>query len=348
VGVGPGDEVITPTRGYIGSYCGALHQGARPVLCDIDRQTLLIDPADAERRITPRTRAINPICLNGQVCDLDALMDIGRRNGLAVVNDACHTIGAEWGGRKLGSVADITCFSLQGTDPFGKPVSGGEGGIATTNNRELYERMLTYCHLHRTGIAAELTNPAYRALGTEGVGLKFRAHPLALALAKVSLDTLEERNAGRAAWRRTLYGALADLPGLEPPRSYPKALDAGFYGGLKMIYHPEELGGLPRERFVAAVRAEGVRLVDLPGRPEHLRALFTRGFDLWAHDRGPLGGAWCGLPPFEGYRRGDFPVAEWFLKRDLTLPCYIAPREGTLEQTVEAFRKVAEGYRQLL
>jgi dTDP-4-amino-4,6-dideoxygalactose transaminase len=318
------------------------------VLCDIDRHTLLIDPADAESRITPRTRAINPICLNGQVCDLDALMDIGRRHGVAIVNDACHTIGAEWGGQKLGSVADITCFSLQGTDPFGKPVSGGEGGIATTSNRELYERMLIYCHLHRTGIAEELTNPAYRALQTEGVGLKFRAHPLALALAKVSLDTLEERNAGRAAWRRMLYGALGELPGLDPPRAYPKATDAGFYGGLKMIYHPEELGGLPRARFVAAVCAEGVPLVDLPGRPEHLRALFARGFDLWGHGRGPLGGAWCGLPPFERSRPGDFPVAEWFAERDLTLPCYIAPHEGTLDQTVEAFRKVAEGYHQLL
>ena len=115
-----------------------------------------------------------------------------------------------------------------------------------------------------------------------------------------------------------------------------------------MIYHPEALGGLPRARFVAAVRAEGVRLVDLPGQPEHLRALFTRGFDLWGRDRGPLGGAWCGLPPFEAYRPGDFPVAEWFVERDLTLPCYIAPQEGTLEQTVEAFRKVAVGYRQLL
>lgn len=87
VGVGPGDEVVTPTAGYIG---GALHMGARPVFCDIDPKTLLMNPEDVERRITRRTRAINPIHMGGNVCDMDALMDIGRGYGIAIVEDACH------------------------------------------------------------------------------------------------------------------------------------------------------------------------------------------------------------------------------------------------------------------
>ncbi len=135
VGVGPGDEVITPAAGYICSYEGAIHLGARPVFCDIDPKTLLIDPEDAERKITERTRAINPVHLNGRVCDMDAFMDIGRKYGLAIVEDAAHAHGSEWDGKKVGNIGDIACFSLQGTVPGGKPIAGGEGGIVTTNNR---------------------------------------------------------------------------------------------------------------------------------------------------------------------------------------------------------------------
>jgi perosamine synthetase len=349
VGVGPGDEVITPTAGYIGSYEGALHLGARPVFCDIDPRTLLIDPKDAERRITERTRAINPIHMNGRVCDMDALLDIGKRYGIAIVEDAAHAHGSEWDGKKIGNVGDIACFSLQGTAPGGKPTAAGEGGIVTTNNRDFYERQLIYCHLHRSGITGELTKPEYRGLDSEVLGGKWRAHPLALAIAKVSFNTLRHRNRRRIENRKKIFDALRELPGLEPVHTYPKSKPAGFYGGLKLIYNPEELGGLPARKFVEAMRAEGAS-VSGPGigHLEHLRTIFTRGFDLWGHGRGPLGGEFCGLPPFKVYKRGDFPVAEGLAGKVLTLPAYIDPREGFLDQYIKAFRKVTESYKALL
>ncbi|HEX30063.1 TPA: DegT/DnrJ/EryC1/StrS family aminotransferase [Candidatus Poribacteria bacterium] len=347
VKVGPGDEVITPTLGYIGTYCGALHLGARPVFCDIDPDTLLIDPQDVERRITPRTRAIIPIHFWGNVCDMDALMDIGRRYGIAVVEDAAHAHGAEWDGVKIGNIGDVTCFSLQGTMPGGKPVCGGEGGIATTNVREFYERMLAYCHLHRAGVTEELTLPEYRGLDSEVLGLKWRAHPLALALAKVSLRSLDYRNGRRDEFRRKLFEALNEIPGVKPVRSYPKAKPAGFYGGLKMIYQPEDLDGLPVERYVEALRAEGVPISRYGRSLEHQRMIFRKGFDLWGHGRGPLGGEFLGLPPFKGYREGDFPVAESLIGRILSIPAYIEPEEGFLEGVIEAFEKVAANYKRL-
>jgi len=349
VGVGPGDEVITPTTGYIGSYAGALHVGARPVFCDIDPKTLLMDPEDVERRITGRTRAINAVHVNGMICDMDALMDIGRRHGIPVVEDASHAHGAGWGDRRIGNVGDVTCFSLQGVNPSGKPVSGGEGGIVTTNNREFYERQLIYCHLHRSGLKGELTNPAYQGLDSEVLGLKWRAHPLALAIAKVSLGTLEYRNQRALQNRKFLFDALRELPGLEPARDYEKARPAGFYGGLKVIYNPEELGGLAAHRFVEALKAEGAP-VSGPGLGymEHLRTISRQGFDLWGRGRGPLGGAFFGLPPFQRYKKGDFPVAENLAGRTLTLPAYIEPKEGFLDQCVEAFRKVVSNYKSLL
>jgi perosamine synthetase len=349
VGVGPGDEVITPVAGYICSYAGAIHLGARPVFCDIDPKTLLIDPKEAEKKITKRTRAINIVHMGGNVCDMDAFLELGRKYGVAIVEDAAHAHAAEWDKKKIGSIGDITCFSLQGSNPYGKAVAGGEGGIVTTNNREFYERQLIYCHLHRVGLEKELTNPTYRMLDHDVLGLKFRAHPLALAVAKVSLSTLGYRVERSTENREKVFNALRELPGLEPEHSYPKAKRVSLYGGLKIIYHPEELDGLPVERFVEAMQAEGApvrgpgyRYAGSTQDLQHLKSLFVRGFDLWGHGRGPLGGDFA-VPP-----RGSFPVAESMDKNFLTIPNYIEPKEGFLDQFIEAFRKVTSNYRDLL
>jgi len=351
VGVGPGDEVITPAWGYECSYAGAIHLGARPVFCEVDPRNMLIDPKDAERRITKRTRAINVVHMGGNVCDMDAFLEIGKKYGIAIVEDAAHAHGAEWDGKKIGSIGDICCFSLQGITPTAKPVAGGEGGVVTTNNREFYERQLVYCHLHRVGLNEELTHPDYRMFDAEGLGLKFRAHPLALAIAKVSLDNLEYRIRKSTENREKVFDALREMPGLEPEYSYPKAKRVSLYGGLKVIYHPEELGGLPCEKFVEAVKAEGVPVIKGPGstqKLQHLKSLFTRGFDLWGHNRGPLGGEFFGLPPYKGYKKGDFPITEKVSENYFTIPSYIEPKPGLLDQIIRAFQKVVENYKALL
>ncbi|NQS89255.1 DegT/DnrJ/EryC1/StrS family aminotransferase [Patescibacteria group bacterium] len=349
VGVGPGDEVITPVGGFICSYAGAIHLGARPVFADVDPKTLLIDPKDVERKITRRTRAINIVHLGGNICDMDAFLGIGRKYGIAIVEDAAHAHGAEWNGNKIGSIGDITCFSLQGVNPTGKPVAGGEGGIVTTNNREFYERQLIYCHLHRAGIKSELTNPSYHILDEQVLGLKFRAYPLALAIAKVSLDTLEYRIKRSDENRKRIFDALKKLPGLEPEHSYPKAKRVSLYGGLKIIYNSEELNGLPIQKFVEAVRAEGSPISD-PGwkhagstqKLQHLKPLFVRGFDVWGHNRGSLGN------DFKVAKKGAFPVAESLDRKFFTIPSYINPKEGFFHQYIAAFEKVIANYKSLL
>ena len=127
-----------------------------------------------------------------------------------------------------------------------------------------------------------------------------------------------------------------------------KAKPSGFYQGLKVLYHPEELDGLPAHRFVEALKVEGAPISGPDLVLEHLLPPFMQGFDLWGHGRGPLGGAFMGLPPFEGYRVGDLPVAEGLVDRVLTLPPYIEPKDGFLDQYIGAFKKVALGYRSLL
>ncbi|MDW8103639.1 MAG: DegT/DnrJ/EryC1/StrS family aminotransferase [Armatimonadota bacterium] len=347
VGVGPGDEVITPTLGYLGTYSGALHMGARPVFCDIDPHTLLVDPEDVEKRITARTKAIVPIHLFGNVCEMDALRDISHRYGIPIIEDAAHAHGAEWDGVKIGNLSHLTCFSLQGSPPYGKPVCGGEGGVVTTNHREYYERMLAYCHLHRAGITDELTLPEYRELDSQVLGLKWRAHPLALAIARVTMQSLDYRNARRAEFRQKVFEGLRGMRGIEPVCSYPKARPAGFYGGHPVIYHPEQLHGLSAQRFVQALQAEGVPVSLYDRKLEHQKTLFRKGFDLWGNGRGPLGGEFFGLPPFQGYREGDFPQAERVVGNILLIHPLIEPPEELAEQVVRAFEKVIAHHEQL-
>ena len=354
VGVGPGDEVITPAAGYIGSYTGALHMGARPVFAEMDPKTLLIDPNDVEKRITYRTKAINPVHMNGNVCDMDSLMDIGRKYGIPIVEDAAHAAGCEWDGKKIGNVGDIAAFSLQGVNPTGKPVAGGEGGVVCTNDRELYERVLIYCHLHRHDIKKVLKNPLYRGFESEVLGLKFRAHPLALAVALVSLRTLPYRMEKVIENREKLFNGLRKIPGFEPVHSYPKAKWHGIYRGWPVIIKPEELGGVDPEKVKAALKAEGVPVKGhgwasgLPG--EHLRMIFTRSFDLWGRGRGPLDPlhGFMGLPPFKPYKKGDYPITEELSRRVIIIPSYIEPEKGLIEQFIQAFKKVSENYEELL
>lgn len=345
VGVGPGDEVITPTAGYIGAYAGALHLGARPVFCEIDPETLLVDPRDVEQRITDRTAAIAITHWNGRVCDLDALGEISDRHDVPIVEDAAHAHASRWNGEHISSVGDIACYSLQGVAPHGKPITGGEGGIVTTNDREYYERQLSYCHLHRTGLNEELTREPYTELDYEALGLKYRAHPLALAIATVEMDSIEYRTRNRLSYRDELFGRIAALPGVRPVWPYDRSETDGLYGGLKVVLEPDELGGVSPQRIVEALEAEGAP-VRGPGFPymEHLRTIFREGYDLWGDGRSPIQGEFCGLPPYNGYREGDFPVSEEINKRVLTVGSYIEPADGYVDQVATAFEKVVRAF----
>jgi perosamine synthetase len=342
VGVGPGDEVLHPCYTWICSIAPAVHLGARPVFCEIDPETLVIDPADMERRITPRTRCISVVHLFGNPADMGAIMDVARRHHLPVVEDCSHAHGATYGGRKVGTIGDVGCFSMQGTNPGGKAVSGGEAGMIVTNDDRLWERIMAYGHLNRKGLVNEYVSPEYQALGETGLGLKFRAHPLALALAKISFETLEWRNQRISENRQRLAVALERLPAITLVKSYSRARMAGFYGGLKGIYHPERLGGLPVDRFLAAVRAEGAPMSGRAYDLHHLLPFFARGFDLYGGGRGPLTG------DYRGYRPGDLPVSEAVHPNIVSFPALIDPAPGYLEQYGDALEKVAAHYRELL
>ena len=184
----------------------------------------------------------------------------------------------------------------------------------------------------------------------EGLGLKFRAHPLALAIAKVSLETLDFRIRRTDEFRERVTAKIKELPGLEPEFTYPKAKRISLYGGVKIFYNPQEFEGLPCEVFVEALKAEGVPVIRGPGstqKLQHLKPVFKEGFDLWGRGRSPIKGRFLGLPAYRGYKEGDFPVAERLSRTFFTLPTYIEPREGFVSQIIEAFYKVVSHYKDL-
>jgi perosamine synthetase len=136
--IGPGDEVITTPLSCIASANPILFQGARPVFADVDRDTYNLDPGDVEKRITPRTKAILPVHLFGHPADMDPLLEVAGRHGLVVIEDASQATGAEYRGRRVGSFGDVASFSLYAN----KIVTAGEGGVVTTQDQRLAERMV--------------------------------------------------------------------------------------------------------------------------------------------------------------------------------------------------------------
>ena len=142
-GVGPGDEVITTPITFAASANCAFYCGARPVFADIDPETYTIDPASIEAHITERTKAVVAVDYTGQAVKVREIREICDRHGLVFIEDAAHSIGTSYEGKKVGSLADMTCFSFHPV----KTVTGGEGGAVTTNNEDFYKK-LVLAHTH--------------------------------------------------------------------------------------------------------------------------------------------------------------------------------------------------------
>ncbi|HEY3417439.1 MAG TPA: aminotransferase class I/II-fold pyridoxal phosphate-dependent enzyme, partial [Armatimonadota bacterium] len=137
--IGPGDEVIVPGYTFMATAIGPLGVGAVPIIAEVD-ESLTIDPADVERKITPRTKAIIPVHMNGLPCNMDVIMAIARKHGIAVVEDACQADGGSYKGQRLGSIGDVGAFSFN----HFKIIACGEGGALVTNDRVIFERALIH------------------------------------------------------------------------------------------------------------------------------------------------------------------------------------------------------------
>lgn len=330
--VGPGDEVLVPSYTWHGSITPILHCGGTPVFCEIDPDTHTLDPRDVERRITPRTRALIVTHVYGNPARMDEIMAVGQRHNLIVIEDCSHAHGATYAGRQVGTIGHIGCFSLQGS----KAVTGIEAGVAITDDVNLYERMLILGHYGR--IQRKLVTDKYRDLHDIGLGIKYRANPMAMAMARVQLQRLPELNERRRETFAYFDRVLSEVPGIHPVKTYPESVRGGLLQ-YTATYEESEVGA-PLQSVLRALVAEGVdtqpTITPLNYGVMHLEPIF-RDFPL-----DDFGGPW-GTPGFirrEALDPGSLPVSEGIARKVFWLPAFVDPEPGLLEQYATAFHKV--------
>jgi perosamine synthetase len=220
-GVGPGDEVIVPSLSFIATANSVLHCGARPVFADIDPRTYNLDPDAAERAITPRTKVIMPVHQVGLPADMDALIDVAERHGIAIVEDAACAIGATYKGRPVGSLSPLACFSLHPR----KVITTGEGGMITVTDPAVAERLR---RLRQHGMSvSDLARHSGRSVVIETYpepGFNFRMTDMQAALGLCQMDVLDHVLERRRVLAERYNAALAEIPYLEPPYAPPYAV----------------------------------------------------------------------------------------------------------------------------
>lgn len=330
-GIGPGDEVLHPCYSWISAIAPAVRLGARPVLCDVDRNTLLADPASIERRITPRTKAISVVHMHGNVCDMARIAEIARRHKLVLVEDCSHCHGALWDGQACGLLGDIGCFSLQGSPIGGKAVTGGEGGVAITRSRELYERMLLHGHINRRPLGDGFTSVHWNRLTPLNTGMKYRMHPWAAACASLALKRVHEINEKKREIRGMVKRALSGREAIRLVETTPGSTPAGFYGGLNLIYRPEAAHGVPVPDLLDALRAEGGTVGQAPCPLLHTLPFFAD--DDTMRDL---------LPGRERMPDASFPSTEATHANVLNIlhPMNLEPNDPYIAQLLRGFDKV--------
>jgi perosamine synthetase len=180
LGIGPGDEVITPDITWIASVAPVAYLGATPVFADIDPETWCLSPASFEERISPRTKAVVPVDLYGGMADMDSIRAIAQTHGIAVIEDAAEAIGSEYRGQRAGSLGDVGVFSFHGS----KTLTTGEGGMLVTNSRELHDRVLILRDHGRI--------PGDNMFRNNEIGYKYKMSSLQAALGLAQLERIDE------------------------------------------------------------------------------------------------------------------------------------------------------------
>ena len=309
-GLGPGDEVVVPSLTFAATANCVLYQGGTPIFVDVRPDTLTVDPADVERKITPRTRALILVDFAGHPCDLDRLLELARAHHLVVIEDAAHALGAEYRERPVGGLADLTTWSFHPV----KHVTTGEGGAVTTNERALAERAARF---RNHGISSDAMD---RFRGGEwyyemaDLGFNYRLTDLQCALGLSQLKKLDRFLVRREAIAARYRDALSGVPGLSLQAVAPHVRHAWHI--FPVLLELERLAA-DRRAIFSALRAEGIG-VSVHYIPVYWHPYYQR----------------------LGYQKGLCPVAEGVYERLLTLPLFPAMEDRDVEDVIDAVTKV--------
>jgi perosamine synthetase len=318
--IGPGDEVITTPISWISTANAAAALGARVVFADVDPRTLNLDPASVARKITERTRAILAVHLYGHCCDMDRLRALAEPRGIRLVDDCAHAPGAEYHGRRTGSLADISVFSFHQQKNM---TTLGEGGMVTTTDRRLYERALSYrslcCRSHDSkGKYLPLEAPMgkqYWLLDFDGVGFNYRMTDAQAAVGLVQLRKLDRHNARRIQIAQLYCDGLRGIRGLTLPYVSPD---------VKHVFHIYCVQLEPEFRLC---------------KEDFMWELYTRmRIKAWSHYVPiHLTTAYRNL----GHREGECPVAEAAYQKYVSLPIHPRLTEEAIDYLIASVRELA-------
>jgi len=310
-GLGPGDEAVTSPLTFVATANCLLYQGARPVFADVCPDTLNLDPKKATYAINRNTRAIFPVDYAGHPVDLDAILELAEKHGLVVIEDACHSLGATYHGRRTGSIAHMTIFSFHPV----KHLAVGEGGMVTTNNRVFADALRRFRNHGISSDARERQISGQWHYAMLELGYNYRLTDIACALGLSQLKKLD----ANLVRRRTIAGRYTDtlcsLSGIILPTIRP-GVDAAWH-----LYPIRlELGNFAadRDQFLRALRAENVG-VNVHYIPVHLHSYYRHRF---------------------GYHGGEYPVAECAYQRLISLPIFPGMNDTDIGDVTGALRKV--------
>lgn len=311
--LGPGDEVICPAYTFFATVTPLLFTGAKPVLVDCD-ETGNIDMEAVEAAVNNRTKAVVVTHMWGMPGPLDALTELCQKRSLLLLQDCSHAHGARYRGRPLGAFGDMCAWSIQGA----KLVTGGEGGILSTRHQDHLHRAVAFGHYNKRCKQQIPTDSPLGDLAITGLGLKLRAHPLAVVIALEVLRQLPALRCQRSTFARQFSAAFANVPGITLPKTTEDTEPAWY--AYVMSYKPPP-GTCSMPDLLHQLHQRGFVEFDHPGstKPLHLLPLFQTPGRFFRIYRGA--GSF-------GYRRGDFPVAESYFRSALKLPVWPLARDA--------------------
>ncbi len=315
--IGPGDEVITTPLTFAATVSMIIHAGATPVLADISEDDYNIDPKEIERRITPRTKAIIPVHYGGQPCRMDQILSLAKSHNLRVIEDAAHALGASYRDRPIGAIGDCAVFSFY---PI-KPITTGQGGMLTTNNEELADRV-RLLSLHGLSKNAwdrysDKGSAFYQVLAP---GFNYVMTDLQGALGIHQLRRLPEFQSRRVEIARQYDEQLAGLPEIVRPSVRD---DVEHCWHLYPIRADGQRLKIGRDAFVEALRERGIG-TSVHFIPIHYHPYFREKLSL---------------------REGDYPVAERVFEGLISLPLYPRMTDSDVGRVSNAIREIVAANR---
>jgi dTDP-4-amino-4,6-dideoxygalactose transaminase len=317
VGLQEGDEVLVPTMTFAATAEVVLYFKAKPVLVDCRPETLNLDPDQLEKAITAKTKAIMPVHIAGQACDMDRILEIARDYDLRVIEDAAHALPARYREKMIGTIGDITCFSFYAT----KTITTGEGGMAVTENSEWAERM-RIMGLH--GISKD----AWKRYTAEGSwyyeilypGFKYNLTDIAAAIGIEQLKKCTHFWEIRQRYATLYNEGFQDVPAIITPYVAPEVQHAWHLYVIQLALERLRIG---RNEFIALLKEEGIG-TSVHFIPLHLHPYYRDTF---------------------GYGPADFPHASFVFERLVSLPIYPKMSEEDVQRVIDTVRNLVKRHR---